>query len=410
MATAGSDRAGRYVPLRERIRTFIPKSLPPEPALENGNDYVTALTVAERNLGRLDGIARTLPNADLFVYMYVRKEAVLSSQIEGTQSTLVDLLEYEAGAEPHVPERDVAEVVNYVSALNLGLERLNQGARFNLDLICQLHQKLLEGARGGEYQPGRFRDEEVWIGFEHCAIEEADFVPPPPAELPRLLADLEAFINHPGPLPLLTRAGLLHAQFETIHPFFDGNGRIGRMLVTLLLTKEGALLQPLLYLSYHFRQRRDEYCARLQAIRDHGDWESWLTFFLDGVARVSSQAAETANRITLLRERNRMEIQGLMGGRAGKALTLLEGMFAKPIVSVEEVRAMTHTSFPTANALVSALESLGILREATGQKHYRRFAYKPYIDVLNETDAPALPETSPRDPPTTRMRAGSAGR
>lgn len=413
MVAAQVDRAGRYVPLRDRIRTFMPKSLPPEPPIANGDDYVTALTVAERNLGRLDGIARTLPSADLFVYMYVRKEAVLSSQIEGTQSTLVDLLEYEAGAEPNVPERDVAEVANYVSALNFGLGRLRQGAPLNLELIGELHQRLLVGARGGEYQPGRFRDEEVWIGFDGCAIEAADFVPPPPAELPRLLTDLETFINTPSPLPLLTRAGLVHAQFETIHPFYDGNGRVGRMLVTLLLTKEGALLQPLLYLSHHFRQHRDEYCAKLQAIRDRGDWEGWLTFFLEGVARVSSQATATANRITLLRERNRAEIQGLMGGRAGKALTLLEGLYAKPIVSVEEVRKMTHSSFPTANALVGALESLGILREATGQRHYRRFAYKPYIDILDETDSSPVHANASRGAaaPTSAapVNANSAG-
>ena len=337
-------------------------------------------------MGRLDGVATALPDADLFVYMYVRKEAVLSSQIEGTQSTLVDLLEYEAGADLHTPEQDVGEVANYVSALNHGIEQLRLPRELSLDLIRESHRKLLEGVRGGDYEPGIFRDDEVWIGFEGCTIEEADFVPPPAAEVPRLMAELETFIRSPSPLPLLTRAGLMHAQFETIHPFYDGNGRLGRMLVSLLLTKEGALSKPVLYLSHYFRRHRTEYCAKLQAVRDIGDWESWIVFFLKGVAEVADQATETAHRIANLREENRSEIQALMGGRAGKALMLLEGLFAKPIVSVRDVRRITQTAFPTANSVVSALESLGILREITGQRHYRRFAYRPYIDILTEED------------------------
>ena len=405
MTAGGVERAGRYVPLRGSIRTFIPRALPPDPPVRNTDGYVAALAVAERNLGRLDGIATTLPNPDLFVYMYVRKEAVLSSQIEGTQSTLVDLLEYEAGAQPSTSERDVREVVNYVAALNMGLERIRQGSPLDLSLIQFIHGKLVEGTRGGDYEPGRFRDEEVWIGYEHCPIEDADFVPPPPNELPRLLADLESFANTTSPIPLLVKAGLLHAQFETIHPFYDGNGRVGRMLITLLLTKEGALQRPLLYLSHHFRKRRDDYCARLQAVRDRGDWESWLTFFLEGVAQVSIQATHTAQQIATLRETNRSEIQKLMGGRAGKGLTLLESLFAKPIVSVEDVRRITHASFPTANSLVSALEGLGILREVTGQRHYRRYAYRPYIDILNESDS--APQAVPGAIATTESVRGS---
>jgi Fic family protein len=389
-----SERAGRYVTLEGRIRTFIPKPLPPDPAITADDEYVRLLSIADRSLGRLDGVTRALPNPDMFVYMYVRKEAVLSSQIEGTQSTLVDLLEFEAGAAPSVPPQDVGEVANYVTSLNGGLARIRGGAQFDLDLIQEIHGKLLEGTRGGDYQPGRFRDEQVWIGYEHCPIEDADFVPPPPLELPEALSALEHFINAPSPLPLLTRAGLLHAQFETIHPFIDGNGRIGRMLVTLLLTKEAALHQPLLYLSFHFRQHRQEYCDRLQAIRDSGDWESWLKFFLRGVADVSARATETANRLSALRENNRTEIQRLMGGRAGKALTLLESLYARPIVSIEDVRRVTQSTFPTASSLVAALESLGILRESTGQRHYRRFAYRPYLDILTDTDS-AQPSTMP---------------
>jgi len=388
-------RAGQYVPLRDGVRTFLPKALPPEPPVTNSDEYVAALTEAERNLGRLDAITETLPNADLFVYMYVRKEAVLSSQIEGTQSTLVDLLQYEAGAEPATSGQDVAEVANYVAALNLGLDRLDHGARVDLDLVRDVHRVLLTGGRGGERRPGSFRNEQVWIGYKHCPIEEATFVPPPPGEVTRLMGDLESFTNSKSKIPLLTRAGLLHFQFETIHPFFDGNGRVGRMLTTLFLTRENALRRPLLYLSHHFRQRRDEYTGRLQAVRDEGDWEGWLTFFLEGVARVSTQATATAHQIARLRETHRKDIPKLMGGRAAKALTLLESLFARPIVSVEDVRGITHSSFPTANTLVGALESLGILREVTGQRHYRRYAYKPYIDILNETDSPSTPAAAP---------------
>jgi len=386
--------AGQYVPLQAGVKIYLPKSLPPEPAVTNSDEYVAALTKAERNLGRLDAIAETLPNADLFVYMYVRKEAVLSSQIEGTQSTLVDLLQYEAGAEPSSTEQDVGEVANYVAALNLGLERLDHGARVDLDLIRDVHRELLAGGHGGERLPGVFRNEQVWIGYERCPIEEADFVPPPPGEVARLMGDLEMFANSESKIPLLTRAGLLHFQFETIHPFFNGNGRVGRMLITLFLTRERALRRPLLYLSHHFRQRRDEYTGRLQAVRDEGDWEGWLTFFLEGVATVSSEATTTAHQIAQLRETHRREIPKLMGGRAGKALTLLEHLFAKPIVSVNEVRRITASSFPTANSLVDGLESLGILREVTGQRHFRRFAYKPYIDILNDSPDPA-PSSNP---------------
>jgi len=398
-------RAGDYVPLQAGVETFLPKPLPPEPPIANSDEYVAALTEAERSLGRLDAIATTLPSADLFVYMYVRKEAVLSSQIEGTQSTLVDLLQYEAGAAPTSPEEDVAEVLNYVSALNLGLDRLEHGARVDLDLICDVHRELLRGGRGGDRRPGSFRNEQVWIGYEKCPIERADFVPPPAGEVTRLMGDLEAFTNSGSKMPLLTRAGLLHFQFETIHPFFDGNGRVGRMLITLFLTRERALRRPLLYLSHHFRQRRSEYTGRLQAVRDDGDWEGWLTFFLEGVAEVSSQAATTANLIGNLRETHRREIPRLMGGRAGKALTLLEHLFARPIVSIGEVRRVTSSSFPTANTLVDALESLGILREITGQRHYRRFAYQPYLDILSDgplsapSTGPSLPMPSPSTSP-----------
>jgi Fic family protein len=393
-----SQRAGKYVPLREGVEAFLPKPLPPDPPVTKTDEYLEALTRAERNLGRLDATAPTLPDVDQFVYMYVRKEAVLSSQIEGTQSTLVDLLEYEAGGEPSTSEQDVSEVVNYVRALNHGLDRIEHGSRIDLDLIQDIQGMLLGGGGSGDRKAGSFRNEQVWIGFKGGKIEEAEFVPPPPGEVLRLMGDLETFTNSGARVPLLTRAGLIHFQFETIHPFFDGNGRVGRMLITLFLTREKALRRPLLYLSHYFRQRRKEYTSRLQAVRDDGDWEGWLTFFLAGVAQVSLQATATAEQIGQLREANRRELQELMGGRAGRALTLLDYLFAKPIVSVGEVQDVTKSSFPTANSLVDALESLGILREVTGQRHFRRFAYKPYIDVLNETHGPTRESGSPATP------------
>jgi Fic family protein len=400
---AAIGRAGNYLALSGGVRAFVPKALPPDPPIRYSDEYVAALNEAERNLGRLDAIAATLPGAEQFVRMYVRKEAVLSSQIEGTQSTLVDLLQFEAGAPPGTTEEDVGEVANYVSALNLGLDRLEHGSQLDLDLILDVHRELLAGVRGGGRRPGSFRNEQVWIGFNRCRIEEAEFVPPPPGEVARLMGDLETFANAESKLPLLTRAGILHFQFETIHPFFDGNGRVGRMLITLYLTRQGALQRPLLYLSHYFRQRREEYCARLQEVRDDGDWESWLTFFLDGVGEVSKQAAATAYKIAALRESNRKEILDLMGGRAGRGLSLLESLYGHPIVSVDDVRRLTHVSFPTANSLVSALESLGILREETGQKHYRRYSYRPYIEILNERES-----TTEQMPPPTSASSGTA--
>lgn len=399
MKAGDAHRAGEYVPLREGVETFLPKPLPPDPPVTKTDEYLEALTRAERNLGRLDAIASTLPDVDQFVYMYVRKEAVLSSQIEGTQSTLVDLLEYEAGGEPSTSEKDVSEVVSYVKALNHGLDRIEHVSRLDLTLIQDIHRMLLGGGETGDRTAGNFRNEQVWIGFKGGRIEDADFVPPPPGEVLRLMGDLETFSNSETRIPLLTRAGVAHAQFETIHPFFDGNGRVGRMLITLFLSRERALRRPLLYLSHFFRQRRKEYTSRLQAIRDDGDWEGWLTFFLEGVAQVSLQATDTAERIGRLREANRRELLELMGGRAGRALTLLDHLFAKPIVSVAEVQAVTSSSYPTANSLVDALESLGILREVTGQRHFRRFAYKPYIDVLNENDAPQKGLATPASAP-----------
>lgn len=346
------------------------------------------LSRADRALGRLDGSTETLPNPDLFVFMYVRKEAVLSSQIERTQASLMDVLEFESQAvEPGRPD-DIKEVVNYVAAMNYGLERLRT-LPVSLRLIREIHGKLLAGVRGSERTPGEFRRSQNWIGSAGCTLETAQFVPPPPAVMEDALADLERFLYDERPMPMLIRVGLAHAQFETIHPFLDGNGRVGRLLITFLLCEREILRRPLLYLSYYFKQNRTEYYDRLQAVRDRGDWEGWLKFFLRGVFEVAQEASQTARRIITLREQHRELIVQKLGRRARGALLLLEALYARPIVSVETIEQAAGVSFSNANALSSALVQLGLLRETTGQKRNRRFAYDVYLALFEDKEKAA---------------------
>lgn len=378
-------RAGRYIQQPTGYRAFIPTPLPPGPPVQIDEAVWTALSQADRALGRLDGATETLPNPDLFVFMYVRKEAVLSSQIEGTQASLMDVLEFEVDAlEPGRPQ-DVAEVVNYVAALNYGLARLTE-LPVCMRLIREIHGKLLTGVRGSEWQPGELRTSQNWIGSRGSTIQTASFVPPPPHEVPTALANLETFLHDETPMPTLIKVGLAHAQFETIHPFLDGNGRVGRLLITFLLCERQILRRPLLYLSCYFKQNRTEYYDRLQAVRDKGDWEGWLKFFLRGVCEVSQQATETARRIVSLRESCRQTITAQLGGNAASALTLLEELFRRPVVSVQYVSDAIQLAYSNANKLVSRLEELGFLREITGRKRGRRFAYQPYLDLFEESE------------------------
>ncbi len=296
-------RAGRYIQQPTGYQAFIPASIPPEPALRFDPELVTAISKAELALGRLDGAAQILPNPDLFVLMYVRKEAVLSSQIEGTQASLVDVLQFEAALEDGKPQ-DSEEVSNYVGAMNYGLRRLRDFP-ISLRLIREIHAELLSGVRGSERNPGEFRTSQNWIGPSGCTLNDAQFVPPPPHEMMEALDNLERFLHAPIPMPQLMKAGIAHAQFETIHPFLDGNGRVGRLLITFLLCQQGILQYPLLYLSHYFKQHRSEYYERLQSIRESGDWEGWLKFFLKGVDEVSQEAAATAKQIVRLREEHR---------------------------------------------------------------------------------------------------------
>lgn len=384
-ATAASPpgRAGRYIRQPAGYRAFVPAALPPLPRLRLAGELQELLSRADLALGRLDGSIQTLPHPDLFVFMYVRKEAVLSSQIEGTQSSLRDLLAAEAQLSSPDRPHDVDEVINYVAAMNHGLRRLAT-LPVSVRLIREIHEKLMQGVRGSRLTPGELRRSQNWIGPAGCTLAEASFVPPPPDQVPRALGDLERFLHGESTLPLLVRIGLAHAQFETIHPFLDGNGRIGRLLITFLLCEGGVLLKPVLYLSYYLKRHRAEYYERLQAVRDGSDWEGWLAFFLRGVSEVSAQATDTARRILALREEHRARITAQLGRAAGNGHRVLERLYQRPIVSVADVRAITGTTTPAANQLVARLVEHGVLSEVTGQKRHRRFQYSAYVRLFDD--------------------------
>ena len=391
MATSAeaSTRAGRYVAQPEGYRAFIPAPLPPQPAPALSGELQGLLSAADRALGRLDGSVLTLPNPDLFVFMYVRKEAVLSSQIEGTQSSLQDLLAAEAQLLDQNLPRDVDEVVNYVRAMNQGLARLHE-LPVSVRLVREIHAELMRGVRGGRLQPGELRTSQNWIGPAGCTLATATFVPPPPHVVSEALGNLENFLHTPDTLPPLVKIALAHVQFETIHPFLDGNGRVGRLLITFLLTERGVLHKPVLYLSHFFKQHRQAYYEHLQAVRDRGAWEDWLTFFLRGVIEVAGEAAETARRILQLREQHRSAITEKLGRAAGNGHKVLESLFDRPIVAVGDVQKMTGTTYPAANGLVSRLVKLGVLHEMTGNARNRRFRYAPYIALFNDAGPGAV--------------------
>ena len=376
-------RAGRYIKQPQGYRAFIPEGLPPIPPLQIDQEMWSLLSKADRALGRLDGSTEILPNPELFVFMYVHREAVLSSQIEGTQASLMDVLRFEAEAlEPGRP-KDVEEVVNYVAAMNYGLSRLKE-LPVSLRLIREIHEKLMKGVRGGERNPGEFRSSQNWIGPPGGSLREASYVPPPPAEMMDSLDNFEKFLHSTEPMPVLITVGLSHAQFETIHPFLDGNGRVGRLLITFLLCEKGILKRPLLYLSYYFKQHRSEYYDRLQAIRDKGAWEQWINFFLQGISEVSAEASEKAKQIVNLRESHRHMISEKMGGKSGKGLALLESLYWRPIVTVNHVVEVTGLSYSNANRLIETFTAEGLLEEITGWRRNRRFSYHPYLNLFVE--------------------------
>ena len=382
MAESGQrNRAGQFITQPEGYVAFIPNPLPPDPPLVLDAALLGLLESAVAELGRLDGIAKVIPDPDFFVGMYVRREAVLSSQIEGTQSTLEDLLERELETDQSDPVSDVLDLVNYVRAMNYGLERI-QTLPLSLRLIREIHRELLRDGRGSKATPGEFRRAQNWIGPKGATLKQATFVPPPAHAMKDALHSFEKFLHDDDRYPTLIEVGLAHAQFETIHPFLDGNGRVGRLLNTLLLVHRGMLGRPLLYLSYYFKLHRTEYYDRLMAVRLKGDWEGWIQFFLRGVVQTAQEASETAGKLFELREEHRSIV--LDNGLGQNGLMLLSNLFQRPLVNINLVASLLGSTFPTASRLVSGFEELGLLREITGQKRSRVFRYEPYVALFED--------------------------
>jgi Fic family protein len=370
----------------EQVHAFVPIPLPPNPPLMMNGALPSLLEAAVLAIGRMDSVSTLLPDLSLFLYTYVRKEAVLSSQIEGTQSSLSDLLLFELDETPGVPLGDVDEVSRYVAALNHGLARLRAGFPLSNRLIREIHGVLLSRGRGSGKDPGEFRRSQNWIGGSRPG--NAAFVPPPHTVVPDCMAALEKFLHaQEDGLPMLVRAGLAHVQFETIHPFQDGNGRVGRLMITFLLCHAGILREPLLYLSLYFKQNRTTYYELLDRVRREGDWEAWLTFFLEGIKVTAEGAVATVQRLSAMFQADRVRIEGV-GRRAGSALRVHEALKARPIQSMSAIREATGLSFPAVTSAVDCLVDLEIARELTGKRRNRLFVYDRYLAVLNEGMAP----------------------
>jgi len=371
----------------ESVRAFVPNPLPPDPPIRFTDQDHDLIEKANRALGRLDGITTLLPDVSLFLYFYVRKEAVLSSQIEGTQSSFSDLLLHEEDLAPGVPLDDVQEVSNYVAAMNHGLKRLREdNFPLSLRLIREVHKVLLAKGRGSDKTPGAFRRSQNWLGGTRPG--NARFVPPPPDRVAGCMNDLEKFLHdQPQRTPVLVKAALAHVQFETIHPFLDGNGRLGRLLVTLILCTEDALTQPLLYLSLFFKQHRQEYYDRLDAVRLKGDWLGWLRFFLEGVQQTAQQATDTAGLILRLFDEDRRKI-GHLGRKAGSAQRVLDQLRRHPITTIPNAAAQLRLTAPTIRSAVESLETLGIVREITGKQRDRIYLYDQYVRILDKGTEP----------------------
>ncbi len=390
---AQQSRLGRYVQtvaFDETVNAYVPPPLPPVPALDLSPPLLGLLSHADRAIGRLDGISMMLPDKALFLYMYVRKEAVLSSQIEGTQSTLDELLRFENAAIAGKPVDDVTEVSNYVDAMMYGLDRLRdaspQGLPVCLRLLREMHARLLRSGRGESKSPGEFRRSQNWLGGTRPG--NALYVPPPVMEMTQCLDQMEKYLQaDEQQLPPLLKAGLLHVQFETIHPFLDGNGRLGRLLVALFLVEKGVLHEPLLYISLYLKTHRSDYYRLLQEVRQQGAWEAWLEFFLKGVAETANNAYESALRIVTLFKTDREAIAGA-GSNPNSLLRVHELLQAHPFVNVAQVVAHTRLTAPTVNAAFEMLQTLNIVQEVTQKKRGRVYAYKAFLKILDEgTDA-----------------------
>jgi len=374
------SRMGIPVHQKGGYQAYIPKPLPPDPPIKFDDELQELLSEADRAIARLDGMTGVLPNADLFVAMYVKKEALLSTQIEGTQASLQGVLEFEADMVPTDDINEIKDVINYIKAMNDGLARSGSDL-FSTEILLEIHRVLLKGTRGGKKEPGKIRSVQNWIGPPGSTIHSAVFIPPPPEHVGSLLQDLERFILARDRIPPLIKIGLVHAQFETIHPFVDGNGRMGRLLITFYLCRKGILSRPLLYLSIYLKQNRAEYYRLLQNIRFEGDWESWLKFFLKGVIEVSQEARAAAREIITLKENltgtlARNNVGGL------NAVRLLDLLFGKPVITVGDISSGLGISHQPAYDLVNQFERLGILREITGKKRYKKYLFSDYLRII----------------------------
>jgi len=375
-----NTRTGRYVKQAGGYSAFIPNPLPPNPPIKFDEELLSLLSDADRSLARLDGIITVLPNPDMFIGMYVKKEALLSSQIEGTQASLEGILEFEADLTPKDNIEDIKEVVNYIKALNYGIDRLND-LPMSLRLIKEIHKILIEGTRGGNKTPGEFRKTQNWIGSMGASLNEATFVPPPPDIVLPNMGALENFFYKYESIPPLTKIALIHAQFETIHPFLDGNGRVGRLLITFYLYWKKILSKPVLYLSYYLKKHKNEYYDLLMKVRTDGLWEDWIKFFLETVKESSIESANTARDIINLKESITSKLYGssISSIYAAKLIDLL---FEKPLIEVNDLVKTYKISRESANELVNRFEQIGILKEITGKQRYKKYLFKDYVDII----------------------------
>jgi len=375
-----NKKTGRYVKQIGEYKAFIPISLPPKPSVKFSSELQTLLSKADRALARLDGVVTVLPNPDLFIAMYVKKEALLSSQIEGTRASLEGVLEFEADLTPKEDIDDIKEVVNYIKALDYGIEKLKK-LPMSLRLIKEIHKILIKGTRGMHKTPGEFRRTQNWIGPPGASLNEATFVPPPPGMLLELMGNLEKFIHSKDNIPPLIKIALIHSQFETIHPFLDGNGRIGRLLITFYLYWMNILSKPLLYLSFHFKKNRAEYYDLLMKVRKESVWEEWIKFFLKGIGEVSEEATNTARKIIKLKDDliTKLYENSISSIYAVKLIDLL---FKIPLISTNDIIHKFNVSGVSANKLIKKFEKIGILKEMSGKQRYRKYLFTDYVEII----------------------------
>jgi len=384
MVAIAENRAGKFVPQKGGYSTFIPESLPPKDYrdLLLDENLQLALSNASAALARLDGVTQVLPNPDLFVAMYVKKEALLSSQIEGTQASLQGVLEFEAKMKSRENVNEIQEVINYIKAMNYGLEKLKTST-ISVDLFNEIHKTLITGTRGEQVLPGELRKIQNWLGVSGASILDASYIPPPPEYVDTLTKELEEFINSKITMPPLVKIALIHAQFETIHPYLDGNGRMGRLLITFYLCSIGSLSRPLMYLSFYLKKNREKYYELLNNIRNKGDWESWIYFFLKGVVEVSNNSIETAKKIIQLK--NDM-IKKLMENHIGgnNAIKLVDLLFDRPLITTKIVATELKISMQAATILLSKFQKIGIIGEITGKQRYKEYIFLEYMKIIQE--------------------------